>query len=65
MTINTIVPKLGDPTHYLGKPVKDESGNRIGSITDVKENDDNFILIMSIDDKFNNAVMGVEYETRF
>lgn len=58
MTINTMVPKLGETHAYLGKPVKDEKGNRIGSITDVKELDDNYMLTMTIDDKYNNAIMG-------
>ena len=51
MRTKTIVPKLGDPIHYLGKPVTDENGNRIGSIIDIKEVDDTFELFMEMDDE--------------
>lgn len=62
MIIKTMVPKLGEIHSYLGKPVKDELGNRIGSITDVQEVDDHYELTMTISNPvefFNNATMGV------
>lgn len=34
--------------HYLGKPVKDSKGNRIGSIIDVLLVDDHYELIMEV-----------------
>lgn len=34
MIFKAIVPKFGEPMHYIGKPVKDEDGNRIGGIID-------------------------------
>ena len=48
MIIQTIVPNLGDSMHYLGKPVKNGVGARIGSITEVKEDGDSLILIMDV-----------------
>lgn len=58
MNIKSIVPKLGNEMHYLGKPVKDENGTRIGSITEVKSVDDNYELIMCIDDKIARSLCG-------
>lgn len=48
MIIKTIVPKLGDSMQYLGKPVKDNNGIRIGSITDVDDEIDCYELTMDI-----------------
>lgn len=68
MTIKTIVPKLGESFQYLGKPVTNDQGVRIGSISDVKDAGDHYDLYMRIDDgaleskKFNNAVMGEVYD---
>lgn len=49
MVIKTIVPKLCDGMYYLGKPVNDSNGVRIGSITDVKENGDQYELTMTME----------------
>lgn len=49
MIIRTIVPKEGDQMHYLGKPVKNDKGDRIGSIIEVLEADDNYELVMEVD----------------
>ena len=68
MTIKTIVSKLGEPFQYLGKPVTNEQGVRIGSISNVKDAGDHYDLYMHIDDeslgpkKFNNAVMGETFD---
>ena len=51
MIFKTVVPKLGDPMHYIGKPVHDENGLRIGSISDVIDDSDHFILIMNVENK--------------
>ena len=48
MIIKTIVPKLGDAMYYLGKPVTNGIGTRIGSITEVKEDGDQLELIMDV-----------------
>jgi hypothetical protein len=48
MIIKTIVPKLGDSMQYVGKPVKDDKGIRIGSITEVNDVGDCYELIMDI-----------------
>ncbi len=64
MEIKTIVPKLGETFQYLGKPVTNEFGIRIGSISDVVDAGDHYDLIMTIEGNitrvFNNAVMGEE-----
>lgn len=49
MTIKTIVPKVLEPMHYLGKPVLDENQNRIGSIVDVIDVGDHYELIMEVE----------------
>ena len=51
MIFKAIVPKLGETMHYMGKPVYDEQGVRIGSISDVVDDGDHFILIMNIENK--------------
>ena len=48
MIIKTIIPKVLEPMHYLGKPVLDENQNRIGSIVDVIEVGDHYELIMEV-----------------
>lgn len=48
MIIKTIVPKLGEAMHYLGKPVTNGVGARIGSITEVVEDGDCLILFMEL-----------------
>ena len=48
MIIKTIVPKLGDTMYYLGKPVTDGIGKRIGSISEVIDDGDHYTLIMDI-----------------
>ena len=68
MIIKTIVPKLGEAHAYLGKPVTNECGVRIGSISEVKDVGDHYELIMNVSDDpfkpktFNNAVMGVSFD---
>ena len=70
MIIKTIVPKLGETFQYLGKPVTNEQGVRIGSIIDVKDAGDHYDLYMHFEDNeliiepkyFNNAVMGEVYD---
>lgn len=49
MIIKTIVPKLGDSMHYLGKPVTNELGVRIGSISEVKDEGDHYELTMDVE----------------
>ena len=51
MILKTMVPKLGDQMHYIGKPVQNEAGVRIGSISDVIDDGYHFILIMNIESK--------------
>ena len=70
MEMRTIVPKLGETFQYLGKPVTNEQGIRIGSISDVVDAGDHYELYMHFEDNeliiepkyFNNAVMGEVYD---
>lgn len=48
MIIKTIVPKIGDAMHYIGKPVNNGVGARIGSISEVKDEGDHYELIMDV-----------------
>jgi HSP20 family molecular chaperone IbpA len=48
MIIKTILPNLGDVSQYLGKPVKDRDGNRIGGIVDVVADGDHIEVSMEI-----------------
>ena len=48
MIIKMIVPKLGEAMYYIGKPVMNGCGARIGGIIDVKEVDDHYELTMSL-----------------
>lgn len=48
MIIKTIVPKIGEAMYYLGKPVTNGVDGRIGSIIDIIEDGDHFILIMDV-----------------
>lgn len=48
MIIKTLVPKLGEAMHYLGKPVTNGLGARIGSITEVKDVGDCYELMMDV-----------------
>lgn len=48
MILKTIVPKLGDKMYYLGKPVTNGVGARIGSITDVVTVGDQYELTMDL-----------------
>lgn len=49
MIIKIIIPKLGDSMHYLGKPVFDEFGVRIGSIVDIKDVDEHYEAYIEVD----------------
>ena len=49
MIFKTIVPKLGEVMYYLGKPVTNDEGIRIGSITDVKEDGDCLEITMNVE----------------
>ena len=40
MILTTIVPKIGDKSEYLGKPVCDLAKTQIGTITSIRELDD-------------------------
>jgi hypothetical protein len=46
--MTTIVPKTSDAMYYLGKPVKDLNGERIGSIIEVEDLEDHYKLIMEV-----------------
>lgn len=48
MILKTVVPKEGDTMPYMGKPVYDNNGNRVGFITDVLDSDGHFDLIMDV-----------------
>jgi hypothetical protein len=48
MIIKTIVPKLGDSMYYVGKPVTNGVGARIGSVSEVIDEGDHYELIMDI-----------------
>ena len=48
MIIKTIVPKLGEAIYYIGEPVMNGCGARIGGIIDVEEVDDHYELTMSL-----------------
>jgi len=56
MIIKTIVPKIGEPMHYLGKPVNNDAGVRIGGITDVVEVDGHYELTMDIPDEMRSEL---------
>lgn len=62
MIIKTLVPKVGETFQYIGKPVTNELGVRIGSISEVVDAGDHYDIIMEIEGVhtmvFNNAVMG-------
>lgn len=48
MIIKTIVPKLGESMYYIGKPVSNGVGTRIGSISEVIDQGDHYELIMDV-----------------
>ena len=48
MIMKTLVPKIGDPIYYMGKPVTNGAGARIGSVTEVNEIDDHYELVMDV-----------------
>ena len=48
MIMKTLVPKIGDSMYYIGKPVTNGVGTRIGSITEVNEIDDHYELVMDV-----------------
>lgn len=48
MIIKMIVPKLGEAMYYIGKPVMNGCGARIGGIIDVEEVDDHYELTMDV-----------------
>ena len=54
MIFKTISPKVkAVSNHYLGMPVRDANGYRIGSIIDVIDQGDHFELIMDIEVEVN------------
>lgn len=59
MIIKTIVPKVGEPFQYIGKPVIGLPRERIGSITDVIDVGDHYELIMEVVD---NKTEGLKNE---
>ena len=60
MIIKTIVPKVGEPFQYMGKPVLGVNRERIGSITDVIDVGDHYELIMEIVDNIKEGLKNEE-----
>jgi hypothetical protein len=48
MIVKTIVPGFGDPMYYIGKPVKDKNGVRIGGVVEAVQNGDCVEISMEI-----------------
>ena len=48
MIIKTIVPNIGEPMYYIGKPVTNGVGTSIGSISEVKVDGDHLELTMDV-----------------
>jgi hypothetical protein len=63
MIIKTIVPKFGEPMHYIGKPVKDKDGNRIGGIVDAVLNGDCVEISMEIPNVYTGDELMMKIRT--